>query len=187
MFSVKFFEEKPSLPYSLIRSSRKSIAIEIKENGEIVVRAPRWISKKSISDFVEKKSSWIEKHTKRRKENYKNKKQYNRQEIETMKQKLHIYITPKVAHIWGQSNLPAYTGIKITKSQRRWGSCSGKNSLCFSYRLAEYLETNPKVIDSVIVHELAHLQEKNHQKPFWNLVYSMMSDYDVYHNILKNH
>jgi UTP pyrophosphatase len=38
-------------------------------------------------------------------------------------------------------------------------------------------------VDAIIIHELAHLREKNHQRPFWNLVYSMMPEYEF---IMKN-
>jgi predicted metal-dependent hydrolase len=76
-------------------------------------------------------------------------------------------------------SLPEITSTKITLSEKRWGSCSAKNGLCFSYRLGEYLGGKEEFIDAIIVHELAHLREKNHQKPFWNLVYSMMPTYEV--------
>ncbi|MBP6981645.1 M48 family metallopeptidase, partial [Candidatus Gracilibacteria bacterium] len=73
--------------------------------------------------------------------------------------------------------------IKITVSERRWGSCSGNNRLCFSYRLREYMENHPEFIDAVIIHELAHLEEKNHGASFWSLVYSWMPEYEM---IMKN-
>ena len=136
-----------------------------------------------------------------------------------MKRRLMTYLEKHVPELWQWIHLPPYTSIKVTKSERRWWSCSGKNGLCFSYRLAEYLEQTPidtwalsdsmlsfsereslprnsllvwfwehshvfsisvsvPFIDAIIVHELAHLREKNHQKSFWNLVYQMMPEYD---------
>lgn len=67
-----------------------------------------------------------------------------------------------------------YNKIKISDAQRRWGSCSAKGNLNFSWRL---IMAPLRVIDYVVVHELAHIEEKNHLKDFWNKVKVMMPDY----------
>lgn len=155
-----------------------------------------------IEDFIERKKDWIIKHRTRIQDSkFKiQKEEYSDEQIFEMKKKLLEYIVLKVEEIWKSQNLPKYTSIKITKSEHRWWSCSGKNGICFSYRLAEYLPRekdigiehrkeysnlwlctmplHPSFIDAIIVHELAHLREKNHQKPFWNLVYTMMPEYE---------
>ena len=66
------------------------------------------------------------------------------------------------------------TGIKITSAKKRFGSCSGKNSICFSY----YLMLYPKeAVDYVVVHELAHIRHHNHSKDFYSFVSEFMPDY----------
>ena len=74
------------------------------------------------------------------------------------------------------------TGIKITTAKTRFGSCSAKNSLCFSCYLAMY---DAKAIDYVIVHELAHIIEKNHSKRFYAVVEKYMPDYKERIKLLK--
>lgn len=64
--------------------------------------------------------------------------------------------------------------VKITGAKTRWGSCSGKNNICFSWRLV-MAETD--VIDYVVIHELAHLKELNHSPRFWAIVQGVMPDY----------
>lgn len=64
--------------------------------------------------------------------------------------------------------------ITITSAQKRWGSCSGRNTLCFSWRL---ILTPLDIIDYVIVHELSHIAEKNHSKKFWQKVEDIMPNY----------
>jgi predicted metal-dependent hydrolase len=64
--------------------------------------------------------------------------------------------------------------IRITSARTRWGSCSAKNTLSFSWRL---LMTPPDVIDYVVVHELAHTIHHNHSKRFWKQVEKWMPDY----------
>lgn len=198
-----------SIPdYTLIRSSRRSLTIQIDREWSLIVRAPQRMSVSVIEDFIMRKREWIEKHQKRihSTQHTVHGKKYTEIEIREMKERLKNYITPRVRELWMWKNLPPYTSIKITKSERRWWSCSGKNGLCFSYRLAEYLEKDIDIvhrkdvfletntqntslwlctmtmhssfIDAIIVHELAHLREKNHQKPFWDLVYSMMPEYE---------
>ncbi len=60
-----------------------------------------------------------------------------------------------------------YNKFSITNAQKRWGSCSAKNNLCFSWRLVMF---PLHVIDYVVIHELAHIEEKNHSQRFWNKV-----------------
>lgn len=169
-----------SLPYTLIRSSRRSLAIQIDPSGELIVRAPQRMSISVIEDFIMRKHEWIEKHQKKIQNKWQKieKKNYTEGEVNEMKVRLQRYITHRVRELWEGKNLPPYTNIKITKSEHRWWSCSGKNGLCFSYRLAEYLDRE-EFIDSIISHELAHLREKHHQKSFWNLVYQMMPEYET--------
>ena len=75
------------------------------------------------------------------------------------------------------------TGIKITSARKRFGSCSGKNSICFSL----YLMTYPKeAVDYVVVHELAHIKYHNHSKEFYNFIERFMPDYKEREKFLKN-
>ena len=67
-----------------------------------------------------------------------------------------------------------YEGITITSARTRWGSCSPKNALSFSWRL---IMTPLDVIDYVVVHELAHTVHHNHSKRFWGLVEKILPDF----------
>jgi predicted metal-dependent hydrolase len=67
-----------------------------------------------------------------------------------------------------------YNQVRITSAKTRWGSCSSKKNLNFSWRL---IMVKPEIIDYVIIHELAHLKQMNHSKKFWNLVEKMMPEY----------
>ena len=66
------------------------------------------------------------------------------------------------------------TGIKITAARTRYGSCSGKNSLCFSCFLMNCPE---EAIDLVVVHELCHIRVKNHGPQFYALLAQVLPDY----------
>ena len=66
------------------------------------------------------------------------------------------------------------TAVKISGAKTRWGSCSSKKSINFSWRL---VMAWGDVIDYVVVHELAHLVEMNHSPKFWKVVESTLPDY----------
>lgn len=66
------------------------------------------------------------------------------------------------------------TAVKITSAATRWGSCSGKKSINYSWRL---IMADDEVIDYVVVHELAHITEMNHSASFWRIVESILPDY----------
>jgi len=75
------------------------------------------------------------------------------------------------------------TGLKITSAKKRFGSCNGKNSICFSY----YLMLYPKeAIDYVVVHELAHIKHHNHSKEFYNFISIFMPDYKQREKLLRD-
>ena len=82
-------------------------------------------------------------------------------------------ITKRVGYYSRRFNLPV-TGITITSAHTRYGSCSARNKVSFSWRLimAPY-----PVIDYVILHELAHIKEKNHSRRFWSLLETILPDY----------
>lgn len=75
-----------------------------------------------------------------------------------------------------------YNKISITAAQKRWGSCTCGGNLNFPWRLImAYLA----VVDYVVVHELIHLEEKNHSRVFWNKVGMLIPDYKKYQEWLK--
>ena len=73
-------------------------------------------------------------------------------------------------------------GFHITNARTRWGSCSAKKSLNFSWRL---MMADDEVIDYIVVHELAHIRELNHSSRFWNIVENVMPDYKTRTQKLK--
>lgn len=64
--------------------------------------------------------------------------------------------------------------VTVTSARTRWGSCSGKNRLSFSFRL---IMTPPEQIDYVVVHELAHILEHNHSDNFYAHIARVLPDY----------
>lgn len=71
--------------------------------------------------------------------------------------------------------------VKITSAKTRWGSCSGKNALCFAWRL---ILTPEDCLDYVTVHELCHIKEHNHSPAFWREVERILPDYAVRRRLL---
>jgi predicted metal-dependent hydrolase len=72
--------------------------------------------------------------------------------------------------------------LRISSARTRWGSCSSKGIVSFTWRL---MLAPAEVIDYVVVHELVHLVENNHQKPFWSKVAGILPDYKQYRLWLK--
>ncbi len=72
--------------------------------------------------------------------------------------------------------------IRISSARTRWGSCSSKGTLSFTWRL---VMAPLDVIDYVVIHELAHLQVHNHSPAFWSQVEAMLPDYRAHRDWLK--
>lgn len=77
-----------------------------------------------------------------------------------------------------------YTSVTIRDQKSRWGSCSSRGTLSFNYRL---IFAPLPVLDYVVVHELCHLTHMNHSREFWDKVASIMPEYKVHRQWLKDH
>ncbi len=158
------------IPYRLVRSSRKTIAIQIMPDGEVVVRAPRNLSAEAIRRFVRDKQSWIEKHLPRQ-EDLPGKltaaqlRSFADRAAEKLPERV-AHFAPMVGVTWGR--------ITIRSQRTRWGSCSGKGNLNFNCLL---MLAPDDVIDYVVVHELCHRKEMNHSPAFWGEVERILPDY----------
>ncbi len=73
--------------------------------------------------------------------------------------------------------------MRISSARTRWGSCSAKGTLSFTWRL---VMAPLGVIDYVVVHELCHLKELNHSKTFWAQVEAILPDYKTRRKWLKD-
>jgi predicted metal-dependent hydrolase len=77
-----------------------------------------------------------------------------------------------------------YSRIFITGAKSRWGSCSSKRNLSFTYVL---IKAPKHIVDYVILHELAHTKILDHSPRFWKLVSSICPDYKAAKAWLKKY
>ena len=100
---------------------------------------------------------------------------------EWYKKQAATYITSRVEH-YAQLIPGEYTGITMENRKGRWGSCSNTGELTFNWRLILAPEG---IIDYVVVHELCHLKHMDHSPAYWKAVGSVLSDYKVRREWLK--
>ncbi len=91
---------------------------------------------------------------------------------------------PSHVEFWAEKMRLSPTNLRFRKTKRQWGSCSGKNVLSFNTMM---MKLPHDVIQYIIVHELAHIKLKHHQKAFWQLVEHYVPDYRAQVAELKNY
>ena len=169
------------IPYTLIRSSRKTISIVIKPDGEVEVRCPRRCSKREVDAFVVSKEAWIRKHL----EAIAARPQIptlSAEQIRELAKQAASQLPERVRYF---SQIMGVTVGRITiRSQRtRWGSCSANGNLNFNCLLMLCPE---EVRDYVVIHELCHRKHLNHSAEFWMEVERHCPDYRIYRKWLKD-
>ena len=208
----------------IIRSKRKTVSLEVKRDGSLVVRVPVFMTRGQVEELVNSKESWIRKKRKQVKVRLLESptKQYtpgeefwylgNTYHLELIKEQEtplslgdKFYLVEKfqpegrrIFEKWykergaiilkervknqAEVNGFSYTNVRVTSAKTRWGSCGAKGSLNFTWRL---VMAPIEVIDYVIVHELVHLDIKNHSKSFWKEVGKLLPGYQQQQRWLK--
>ena len=160
--------------FYVIRSDRRTISVEISPELDVIIRAPKRMNDKDIDRFAHDHREWIEKHIELRKQRLINRPpEPTPSEIDCLKEKARQILPEKVSFF---SELMGVSprSVKITSAQKRLGSCSADNRICFSYRVMLY---DDDIVDYVVIHELAHITEHNHSKAFYAIVEKYCSDY----------
>ena len=170
------------LTYSVIRSDRRTLSLQIKTDGSIVVRCPRRYPSREIQKFVESKSAWILKNL-RQVQRVQTLPHLTEEELEILSDQAHSLLPEKVRY-WAPRVGVTYGRITIRRQKTRWGSCSAQGNLNFNLLL---MLTPPEVMDYIVVHELCHRKEMNHSARFWAEVEKVLPDYKVQRQWLKTY
>ena len=200
----------------IVRTKRRTLAIEITRDARLIVRAPQRMPRETIEGFVEQKRSWIERKKREALDKsaasapkrFENGERFlylgrsyplrivkngemplslgdgftlsvNRRTdarslfVEWYKTRAKEVIHNRLLHFSGLSGID-FTLFRITSAQKRWGSCNSRGNVHFSYRL---IMAPLPVVDYVVVHELVHIEEKNHSSRFWQKVERILPDY----------
>jgi predicted metal-dependent hydrolase len=83
---------------------------------------------------------------------------------------------------WSQTMKLNPSKFRLSSAKTRWGSCSGKNTISLNWRL---ILTPKKVLQYVVIHEIAHIKQKNHSQHFWNLVLEFDQNFKEHRKYLK--
>lgn len=181
-----FYYHDAGFRYLVERSKRKNIRISILTDEEdcVLVKAPYRISDVLIKKEIDMHEKWIIKHIN---ENRKIIDEVHKQgilsekDISVLRNRAKEYIPHRVSYYAELMGIK-YNSIFIRAQNTRWGSCSSKGNLNFNCLL---MLTPPEVIDSVIVHELAHRIHMNHSKAFYEVIYTYYPEYKKWNNWLK--
>ena len=171
---------------TVIRSNRKTVAIQVNSDLSVTVRAPRSTSEKDIEEILKKKEAWISKHiekikkTKERLEAEPTEKLTREKVIALAEEALKVI--PARVEYFAKVIGVTYGKITIRNQKTRWGSCSSKGNLNFNCLL---MLAPPEVLDYVVVHELCHRKQMNHSKAFWAEVEKVLPDYKEARKWLK--
>jgi len=91
---------------------------------------------------------------------------------------------PSLLNQWTKTMQLEYRALSFRKTKRQWGSCSSQNNLSFNTMI---MKLPLDVIQYIIVHELAHIKHKHHQKTFWNFVALYLPQYKIQVQELKKY
>ena len=163
---------------TVIKSRRKTIAIQVNSDLSVTVKAPYSVTEKYIEGFLNKNEAWISKQMNEIKVNRKSVELKNAENVTLDKIKAladqALEIIPTRVEYFAKIIGVTYGNITIRNQKTRWGSCSSKGNLNFNCLL---MLAPPEVLDYVVAHELCHRKQMNHSKAFWTEVEKAFPDY----------
>ena len=170
------------MDYKRVECRGKTLSLHIDKTLQVVVRAPRWVPKAEVDRFVRSHENWIQKATERQRRRNEQEAQLTEKRITELKALAKAELPRRTAYFAKILGVTP-TSIKITSAKKRFGSCSGQNGICYSWRLMLYPS---EAIDYVVVHELAHIRQKNHSPAFYREIEKILPDYKARAKLLKD-
>lgn len=159
----------------IVRSARKTLSLQVRPDGQVVVRAPYRLPEGEIRRFLAEKQDWLQKHLE--KVNAANQAAeeapLSAEQIRSLAQEAIVDFPPRVEAFARQLGV-TYGRITIRNQATRWGSCSSQGNLNFNCLL---MLAPSEVRDYVVVHELCHRKQMNHSAAFWAEVAAVLPDY----------
>ena len=169
------------MEYRLIRSKRKTLSIEINRQAELVVRAPMRMPQARIEAFLQEKAQWIAAHQQTMRQRMERHPEPDEQTEQILRRQAKELLPGLVERYAAQMGVQP-TGITVTGARTRFGSCSPKNRLSFSFRLMGYPQA---AVEYVVVHELAHIVHKNHGPDFYREIEKILPDWKTRRELLR--
>ena len=169
------------MTYEIVRSRRRTVALEVTREGRVLVRAPLRMPQGEIKRFVASHAAWLEKAQAKVAARQAAHPPLTEQETAALRQRAKELLPDRVAHYAAIMGVTP-TSVKITSARTRFGSCSGKNGICFSLYLMQYPE---EAIDYVVVHELAHIRHHDHSPAFYREVARYLPDWQQRRDLLR--
>ena len=161
----------------LVRSSRKTLAVQIRADGTVIARAPLRMPKDRILCFLSEKASWIRMQQGRMQEREKMRQQarihLDAAQEKELRERAKSVLAQRTAYFARQIGV-TYGRITVRDQKTRWGSCNQTGNLNFNFRL---ILAPLEVLDYVVVHELCHRRQMNHSTQFWQEVAQVLPDY----------
>ncbi len=161
----------------LVRSSRKTLAVQIRADGTVIARAPLRMPKDRILCFLSEKASWIRMQQGKMQEREKMRQQacihLDAAQEKELRERAKSVLAQRTAYFARQIGV-TYGRITVRDQKTRWGSCSQTGNLNFNFRL---ILAPSEVLDYVVVHELCHRRQMNHSAQFWQEVAQVLPDY----------
>ena len=161
----------------LVRSSRKTLAVQIRTDGTVIARAPLRMPKDRILCFLSEKASWIRMQQGKMQEREKMRQQarihLDAAQEKELRERAKSVLAQRTAYFARQVGV-TYGRITVRDQKTRWGSCSQTGNLNFNFRL---ILAPLEVLDYVVVHELCHRRRMNHSTQFWQEVAQVLPDY----------
>ena len=178
------------LAITVIRSRRRTLALEIRPDCTVIVRAPLSCTDAEVRRFVSLKEAWILKHLEKMQSETglsgrdpETPEHLSRQELEALAEAAMKDLPERCAKYAPLAGV-SYGRITIRNQKTRWGSCSAAGNLNFNCLL---MMAPPEIRDYVVVHELCHRKELNHSARFWAEVERILPDYKERRKWLKDH
>lgn len=181
-----FLKRKRFTEYTLIRSKRKSIALQVNHDAELIVRAPHFVPEAMIEGFIKQKQEWLEQKIAIKKRQLEHKKEIyqdrSSQWYKEKKKEARELFVQRIAHYEQITGLKV-NRLRLSSAKTRWGSCSMAGNISLVWRL---VMAPIEIVDYVIVHEIIHIRHPNHSKAFWDDVARIIPDYKKHRKWLKD-